>query len=71
MSKWTVSDWLTYVPFILGALLLAVIQGAKDMTNPPSWLPRLFFSTKWNYVPVVGGAFFWPRSGGRHSRQRY
>jgi hypothetical protein len=68
MSNWTVTDWLTYVPFILGALLLAVIQEAKDMTNPPSSLLLCFISTNWNYVPLVlmliGGGFFGLRQAG-------
>jgi hypothetical protein len=53
MSKWKFWEWLAYCPILAAAVLLTVIQGSKDMTTIPAWLPSLFISTNWNYVPLI------------------
>jgi hypothetical protein len=52
MRDWGFWEWLAYGTIFAAAIILAVVQGSKDMT-PPNWLPALFLSTRWNYVPLI------------------
>ena len=53
MANWTIGDWITYVPLILAAGLLALIQLVKDMKAGPSSALSFLMSPKWNYVPLI------------------
>lgn len=61
MRDWDFWGWLAYGTTFAAAIILAVVQGGKGMT-PPDWLPALFTSTRWNYVPLIlmlaGGSVF-------------
>jgi hypothetical protein len=70
MSNWTVGDWCTYLPIILAAVLLALIQGVKDMEG--SKAPEFLKRPTLNYLPLVllilGGATFLARQFGPIAR---
>jgi hypothetical protein len=61
MRDWGFWGWFSYGTTFAAAIIIAVIQGGKDMT-PHNWLPALFASTRWNYVPLIlmlaGGSVF-------------
>ncbi len=52
MSNWGFWEWLAYGSFGLSALILAIVQGFKDMT-PPNWLPSIITKITWSYVPLL------------------
>lgn len=70
MSTWSVGDWCTYLPIIVGAVLLALIQAVKDIegARAPQFLKRPFL----NYLPllllILGGAAFLARQYGPIAR---
>ncbi|MFH1091181.1 MAG: hypothetical protein V1742_06395, partial [Pseudomonadota bacterium] len=53
MSNWGFWNWIAYATLALSAIILAAIQGSKDMTTTPSWLPEFFSKISWNYLPLV------------------
>jgi len=52
MSNWGFWEYLAYGCIGLSALMLAIVQGAKDMIAP-NWLPAYFSKIPWSYAPIV------------------
>jgi len=53
MLNWGVADWVTYPPIIVAALIMAMIQAAKDIPTVPEWVPKFLKNARWNYAPIL------------------
>ena len=52
MSTWGFWDWIAYISLLIAAIIIAIIQGGKDM-NPPSWIQGFISKISWSYIPII------------------
>lgn len=53
MSHWTAWDWITYGCLGIAAFGLALGSLLKEYPSMVSWMPEIFSSPKWAFVPAL------------------